>query len=60
MSDTAPDERIWDLLRGALATRTLGVVAGLRIPEALADVRDRGTVDRKAVEGVRFSSHVHS
>jgi hypothetical protein len=36
MSEVAPEERIWDVLRGALATRTLGIVSGLGIPQALA------------------------
>jgi len=35
MSEIAPEERIWLLLRGALATRALGVVAGLGVAEAL-------------------------
>jgi O-methyltransferase domain len=37
MSEVAPEERIWDVLRGALTTRTLGIVAELGIPQALAD-----------------------
>jgi O-methyltransferase domain len=37
MSAVAPEERIWDVLRGALTTRTLGIVAELGIPRALAD-----------------------
>jgi O-methyltransferase domain len=37
MSVVAPEEQIWDLLRGALATRALGIVADLRVAEALAD-----------------------
>jgi O-methyltransferase domain len=36
MSEVAPEAKVWDILRGALATRTLGIVAGLRIPHALA------------------------
>jgi hypothetical protein len=36
MTDT-PEARIWDLLRGALATRALAIVADLRIADALAD-----------------------
>ena len=36
MSEPSPEERIWNLLRGALATRALAVVADLRVPEALA------------------------
>jgi hypothetical protein len=37
MTEVAPEERIWDVLRGALATRTLAIVAGLGIPKALAE-----------------------
>jgi hypothetical protein len=36
MSDPSPEGRIWDLLRGALGTRALAIVADLGIPEALA------------------------
>jgi hypothetical protein len=36
MSDRAPDAVLWDLFWGALATRALGVVADLRIADALA------------------------
>ena len=36
MSEVAPELTIWEVLRGALATRALGIVAGLRIPQALA------------------------
>jgi O-methyltransferase domain len=36
MSELAPEAKVWDILRGALATRTLGIVAGLGIPKALA------------------------
>jgi O-methyltransferase domain len=36
MSEVAPEAKVWDILRGALATRTLGIVAGLGIPQALA------------------------
>ncbi|TML45299.1 MAG: hypothetical protein E6G19_05315 [Actinobacteria bacterium] len=36
MSEVAPEQTIWEVLRGALATRALGIVAGLRIPQALA------------------------
>ena len=35
MTDVAPEETIWDVLRGALTTRTLGIVAELGIPQAL-------------------------
>jgi O-methyltransferase domain/Dimerisation domain len=33
----SPEGRIWNLLRGALATRTLGIVAELGVADALAD-----------------------
>jgi hypothetical protein len=36
MSEVAPEAKVWDILRGALATRTLGIVAELGIPHALA------------------------
>ncbi len=36
MSDHSPDEQVWDLLRGALATKALGTVADLRVADALA------------------------
>jgi O-methyltransferase domain len=36
MSEVAPEAKVWEILRGALATRTLGIVAGLGIPQALA------------------------
>jgi O-methyltransferase domain len=37
MREVAPEETIWNVLRGALTTRTLGIVAELGIPRALAD-----------------------
>jgi len=38
MSTTrAPESQLWDLLRGALATRALAIVADLGVAEALAD-----------------------
>jgi len=37
MSAVAPEEQIWNLLRGALATRALGIAAELRVAESLAD-----------------------
>ena len=37
MSERPPEDRIWDLLRGALATRALAIVADLGVPAALAD-----------------------
>jgi hypothetical protein len=36
MSEVAPEAKVWEILRGALATRSLGIVAGLGIPQALA------------------------
>jgi hypothetical protein len=36
MSERAPDAVVWDLLRGGLAARALGIVAELRVAEALA------------------------
>jgi hypothetical protein len=36
MSEVAPEAKVWEILRGALATRTLGIVAELGIPHALA------------------------
>lgn len=36
MSTAAPEGAIWDILRGALCTRALGIVAGLRVADALA------------------------
>lgn len=37
MSERTPEEQLWDLLRGALGTRALAVVAELRVANALAD-----------------------
>jgi hypothetical protein len=37
MSTRAPESQLWDALRGALATRALTIVAGLGVPQALAD-----------------------
>jgi hypothetical protein len=37
MSKILPEEQIWEILRGALATRALGVVAGLGVAEALLE-----------------------
>lgn len=37
MSTRAPESQLWDLLRGALASRALGIVADLRVAETLAD-----------------------
>jgi hypothetical protein len=37
MSELAPEARVWNLLRGALVTRALAIVADLRVAEALAD-----------------------
>jgi hypothetical protein len=36
MSEPSPEGRIWDLMRGALATRALAIVADLRVAHALA------------------------
>ncbi len=36
MSGRAPEEVVWDLLHGALATRAVGLVVELGIPDALA------------------------
>src|SRR2546423_15394454 len=36
MSEVAPEQKIWEVLRGGLATRALAIVAGLGIPQALA------------------------
>ena len=37
MSEPSPEARLWELLRGALATRALALVADLRVADALAD-----------------------
>jgi len=37
MSEPSPEGRIWDLMRGALATRALAVAADLRVADVLAD-----------------------
>ena len=37
MSEPTPDAVLWDFLRGALMTKAFGIVADLRIAEALAD-----------------------
>ncbi|MBA2536031.1 MAG: hypothetical protein H0V20_01180 [Actinobacteria bacterium] len=37
MSERPPDAVVWDLCRGALATRVLGIVADLRVADVLAD-----------------------
>ena len=36
MTEVTPEARLWDILRGALATRTLALVADLRVADALA------------------------
>lgn len=36
MSERAPDGVVWDLCRGALAARAVGIVADLRVADALA------------------------
>jgi hypothetical protein len=37
MSEPSPELRLWNLMRGTLAARALGVVAELRVADALAD-----------------------
>lgn len=37
MSERPPEAVVWDLMRGAMTTRALAVVADLRVAEALAD-----------------------
>ena len=37
MSDVAPGQRVWDMLRGALVTKALGTAADLGVADALAD-----------------------
>ncbi len=37
MSERAPQTVLWDLLRGAMTTKALGIVVDLRIPQALAE-----------------------
>jgi hypothetical protein len=37
MTDISPEQRLWDLLRGALTTRALALVADLGVADALAD-----------------------
>jgi len=37
VSDSSPDEILWNLLRGALGTRALAIVADLGVADALAD-----------------------
>ena len=39
MSEVSPETRLWDLLRGAMTTKALAVVADLRIADALAEGR---------------------
>jgi hypothetical protein len=36
MSDVPPEAKLWNLLRGAMATKALGIAADLRIAEGLA------------------------
>jgi hypothetical protein len=36
MSEPSPEEQLWDLLRGALGARALGIAAELRVADALA------------------------
>ena len=37
MSEPAPETQLWDLMRGALGTRALGIVSALGIADRLAD-----------------------
>jgi O-methyltransferase domain/Dimerisation domain len=37
MSDVAPADRLWDMLRGALVTKALGTAADLGVADALSD-----------------------
>jgi hypothetical protein len=37
MSELAPETRLWNLLRGALTTKALGLVADLRVADALGE-----------------------
>jgi len=36
MSDVPPEARLWDLMRGTMATKALGIAADLEVAEALA------------------------
>jgi len=37
MTELHPEDRLWDLMRGALGTRALAIVTGLGVADALAD-----------------------
>jgi hypothetical protein len=37
VSDVDPNQRLWDLMRGAMATKALGIAVDLRVADALAD-----------------------
>jgi O-methyltransferase domain/Dimerisation domain len=37
MSELSPETRLWDLIRGAMATKALAIAADLRLADALAD-----------------------
>ena len=37
MSELAPEARVWNILRGALTTKALGIAADLRLADRLAD-----------------------
>ena len=59
MSAVAPEEQIWDLLRGALATRALGIAADLGVaaslaggPRQVAELADVAGVDADALRRV--------
>jgi O-methyltransferase domain/Dimerisation domain len=48
VSEPSPEERVWNLLRGALATRALAIAAGLGIADALASgARDASELARE-------------
>jgi hypothetical protein len=59
MSAVAPEEQIWNLLRGALATRALAIAADLRVahslaegPRPVAELADAAAVDADALRRV--------
>ena len=37
MSELSPESRVWEMMRGALASRALAIVADLRVADTLAD-----------------------
>jgi O-methyltransferase domain len=50
MSERSPDEILWNICRGAIATRVAGIVAGLGVADALGD-RPRPVADVAAEVG---------